>query len=187
MTREELELANKGLKTIQITKKGKTNNYIMVNERVKGLRNAIPDATIETEIKELTPEYCVIQARIYEGGALLATGTAHERQSASFINESSYVENCETSAVGRALAFCGIGIDDSMASADELANAILNQNGRRPEPVATIGSVKAGALEALCYEKNVLPETVCARFGKQRLEDLTEEEHLRAVKGLNKS
>ena len=58
---------------------------------------------------------------------LLGTGTAYEKENSTFINKTSYIENCETSAVGRALAMCGIGIDTSIASAEEVQNAINNQ------------------------------------------------------------
>ena len=70
-----------------------------------------------------------------------------------------------------------------MASADEIANAIMQQE----VGAETISEAKAEALDALCYEKNVLPETVAGRYGKKRLEDLTEAEHYRAFQALNKS
>ena len=53
---------------------------------------------------------------------------AYEKEGSTFINKTSYIENCETSAVGRALGFLGIGIDGSVASADEVKTAILNQS-----------------------------------------------------------
>ena len=46
-----------------------------------------------------------------------------------FINKSSYVENCETSAWGRALANFGIGVDSSIASAEEVMADMSKQNG----------------------------------------------------------
>ena len=52
---------------------------------------------------------------------------AEEEKGSTFINKTSYVENCETSAWGRALANFGIGLDTSVASADEVQNAIANQ------------------------------------------------------------
>ena len=63
-----------------------------------------------------------------EEGKVVATGLAEEVKGSSFINKTSYVENCETSAWGRALANFGIGLDTSVASADEVKNAIANQN-----------------------------------------------------------
>ena len=62
-----------------------------------------------------------------EEGRLLGTGTAYEKEGSSNINKTSYIENCETSAVGRALAMCGLGIDLSVASFEEVQNAIEQQ------------------------------------------------------------
>ena len=59
--------------------------------------------------------------------SLLGSGHAYEKESSSFINKTSYIENCETSAVGRALGMAGFGIDTSVCSAEELTNAINNQ------------------------------------------------------------
>lgn len=58
---------------------------------------------------------------------VLGTGTAYEKEGSTFINKTSYIENCETSAVGRALGMAGFGIDTSIASAEEVQNAIANQ------------------------------------------------------------
>ena len=60
-------------------------------------------------------------------GKTVSNGTARELRSSSYINKTSHIENCETSAVGRALGFFGIGIDTSIASADEVINAVNNQ------------------------------------------------------------
>ena len=74
---------------------------------------------------------CGFKAEAYdmaEGGAgLLATGHAYEVNSGRGVNATSYIENCETSAVGRALGMLGIGSTDSIASADEVMNAQQRQ------------------------------------------------------------
>ena len=62
-----------------------------------------------------------------EQNHLLGTGFAQEKENSSFINKTSYIENCETSAIGRALGMCGYGVDVSVASAEEVQNAIHNQ------------------------------------------------------------
>ena len=54
-------------------------------------------------------------------------GHAYEREDAGYINKTSHVENCETSAVGRALGFAGYGSAESIASADEVTVAIERQ------------------------------------------------------------
>lgn len=128
ITRELIEKANKGLPTVDI--KGK--NYVMVKDRVKAFRNTFPDMAIVTDVLHFDDESVTIKATILdENGMIKATGHAQEYKSASFINKTSYVENCETSAIGRAIGLLGIGIDDSFGSADEVANAIHQQDAMK--------------------------------------------------------
>ena len=114
------------MKTVSI--KGK--QYIEVNERLKYFRNEpqFKDYSLETEVIDLSNGVITLKAIIRDGnGVIKATGLAQEKESSSFINKTSYVENCETSAWGRALGNLGIGIDTSIASAEEVENAINNQ------------------------------------------------------------
>ena len=84
--------------------------------------------SLTSEIVSLTDGVCVIKATVKdENDRAIATGIAYEKEGSSFINEASFIENCETSAFGRALGNLGIGIDTSIASADEVSNAQLNQ------------------------------------------------------------
>lgn len=112
------------MKTIDI--KGKA--YVEVNERVKYFLENYEGWSIETELLDNTNGVAIIKATIKDDkGVVRATGHAYENEGSTFINKTSYIENCETSAVGRALGFLGIGIDASIASADEVVNAINNQ------------------------------------------------------------
>ena len=111
------------MKTIEI--KGKA--YVEVHERIKYFRENFENGKIKTDILELEDGVCVMKASVYIGSDLVATGHAYEKESSSFINKTSYIENCETSAVGRALGIFGIGIDASVASVEEVTNAINNQ------------------------------------------------------------
>ena len=114
------------LKTVNI--KGK--EYVEVNERLKAFRT-LPEYkgySLETEIHSLENGVITMKATIKDAdGNVKATGYAQEKESSSFINKTSFVENCETSAWGRALRNLGIGIDTSVASAEEVKNAIENQ------------------------------------------------------------
>lgn len=118
------------MKTVNI--KGK--EYVEVNERVKYFRNEKKYDlwAIETELLSNGDGVCVFKAIIKDqDGNVKATGHAYEKESSSFINKTSYIENCETSAVGRALGMLGIGIDTSIASSDEVANAMNNQEQKK--------------------------------------------------------
>lgn len=90
-------------------------------------RNLGAKLRIETEIVSIDKDTVVCKATVTVGGNVIATGLAEERRAASRINQTSALENCETSAVGRALAFCGI-TNDTIASAEEVAAAIEQQD-----------------------------------------------------------
>lgn len=112
------------IKTTNI--KGK--EYAEVNSRVLAFYEACPGGAIATELLHDDGDRCVFKATIVdEDGKVIATGHAYELQSASYINKTSYIENCETSAVGRALGFAGIGINGSICSAEELDGALRAQ------------------------------------------------------------
>ena len=132
MNFKELQEANEQIKTTNI--KGK--EYAEVNQRIKAFRMLYPQGFIRTEIKSLQGGVCIIRAEVGEyvrdneklpQKVVYGTGTAYEKEGSSNINRTSYIENCETSAVGRALGMMGIGIDTSVASYEEVANAIENQ------------------------------------------------------------
>ena len=124
---EEIKKANEAINTTAISGK----EYAEVNQRIKAFRMIYPDGFIHTEMASNENGVCVFRAKVgYEdekGHHVLGTGTAYEKEGSSFINKTSYIENCETSAVGRALGMLGIGIDTSVASAEEVQNAKLNQ------------------------------------------------------------
>ena len=120
---EDIKKANESLSSLDV--KGK--EYIQVNERVKAFRMVYPEGTIQTEMLSNDNGVCVFKASAYNGDLLLATGHAYEKEGSTFINKTSYIENCETSAIGRCLGMCGFGIDTSIASAEEVQNAINNQ------------------------------------------------------------
>ena len=113
------------LKSVNI--KGK--EYVEVHERLRYFRSTYPNYSLTSEVLEKTDKSILILASIInEDGRVIASGMAEEEKGSTFINKTSYVENCETSAWGRALANFGIGLDTSVASAEEVQNAIANQD-----------------------------------------------------------
>jgi len=82
---------------------------------------------IVTKVIQQDDKQVMMQADIYISGKHVATGTAQEFRATSRINQTSYVENCETSAVGRALSMCGL-TNSSVGSAEEVGIAIANQS-----------------------------------------------------------
>ena len=115
----------------------KGKNYAMVPERVTAFRKLYPEGFITTEILSHDGTVVTMQARVGYYAAdgsrvILGTGLAQEVKGKGMVNGTSYIENCETSAVGRALGMLGLGINGGgICSAEELANAIVAQ--RQPD------------------------------------------------------
>lgn len=143
-----IEEANKQTTTTDI--KGK--DYVQVNQRIKAFRMVYPDGKIATQMVSNDNGICIFRAEIYGSeDNLLATGTAYEKENGSYINRTSYIENCETSAIGRALGFCGFGIDASVASYEEVANAMLNQE-KKPAKIKKAPTKKEQAKSEVTRE-----------------------------------
>ena len=101
--------------------------YKTVALRVQEFREKYPNYYLTTEIVKIDDDQCIVKAMVVKDNVVIATGHAQEFRKASQINGTSYVENCETSAIGRALACLGIG-GTEFASANEVVNAIHQQN-----------------------------------------------------------
>ena len=106
----------------------KGTDYIPVNERIKEFRRLHPTGQILTQIMANADGQILFQAKILVENRIVATGHAYEKEGSSFINKTSHIENAETSAIGRALGIFGIGIDASIASAEEVGNAVKQQD-----------------------------------------------------------
>lgn len=139
MEYSKIEEVNKRLTPVTLEKKSKDgrvhkNDYNTVNQRILAFREICPDGTITTEILSLADGVVTMKATITDGtGKIIATGHAQEKEESSFINKTSFIENCETSCVGRALGFIGIGATTSLASFEEVANAIKQQEQNEVE------------------------------------------------------
>ena len=109
----------------------KGKDYITVNERLIHFRSESVFtnwAIIET-IVSLDDKEGVFKVEILnEHGNIIVTAHAQEYRDSSYINKTSFLENGFTSALGRALGYLGIGIDTSIASAEEVSNAVQNQS-----------------------------------------------------------
>ena len=112
----------------------KGKDYKTVALRVQEFREQFPNYFLTTEIIKIDDEQCIVKAYAgihREDGTVqtFATGHAQEFRKASQINGTSYVENCETSAIGRCLSALGLS-GTEFASANEVVNAIHQQNNK---------------------------------------------------------
>lgn len=100
-------------------------DYMEVKDRVEIFLKEYPNWSIQTQVESIDFDkgYCLIKANILdENCRIRSTGYGMEERAdkTSMVNLNAFVENCETSAVGRALGFLGIGINTAICSADEM-------------------------------------------------------------------
>lgn len=119
------------LKTINL--RGK--EYTEVSERISYFRTA-PEYqgwSMTSQILSFEDGQIIIQATIAnKEQEVIAQGIAHEIYGSSNVNKTSFVENCETSAFGRALGNLGIGISGgSVATFEEVNRAVAAQEDSR--------------------------------------------------------
>lgn len=149
----------------------KDKKYIEVTERIKAFRKLYPEGFILTEIISNENGVCVMKASAgyYDANGnkkILGEGTAYEKEGSSFINKTSYIENCETSAVGRALGMLGLGIDTSVASAEEVQNAMANQTITKIQAVCLRETIKNNP-------EKLGEDAILKRYKVKKIEDLT--------------
>ena len=130
--------------TVAITnERGQTRQYETVASRLRRFRTDHPEWSVITTVQYLDDEVARVEVDIGWIGEdhhfnVLARAHAEEYRAASEINQTSALENCETSALGRALAFLGYGSADSIASAEEVVGAKKKGD--------TLGAALPGAL-----------------------------------------
>lgn len=147
--------------------------YKTVALRVQEFREQFKDYALTTDVIQLDQDQCVIKATVLnELNRVVATGLAQEFRKASQINGTSYVENCETSAIGRALACLGLG-GQEFASANEVLNAIHQQNNPPVENITDDDVEVAKGQLILAKEAGELKERFF-KFSPQMQERLRE-------------
>ena len=144
----------------------KGKNYAMVPERVTAFRKLYPEGFITTEILSHDGTVVTMQARVGYYAAdgsrvILGTGLAQEVKGKGMVNGTSYIENCETSAVGRALGMLGLGINGGgICSAEELANAIVAQRQPDKSEFADMSDARMEILELAKGDVSKLNEVI---------------------------
>ncbi len=141
------------IETVDITnERGQTRKYETVASRLRRFREKQPNYSVFSQILACDDEVvrmCVKIGWVTEDHQFHCLSEAHaeEYRAASEINATSALENCETSALGRALAFLGFGSADSIASAEEVIGARAKG--------AVFAQAKPGALILLQNAANV--------------------------------
>jgi len=120
--------------------------YTQVVHRVQALREVYgTEISIQTEIMSIDKERVVVKAIVLIGGNIIGSGHAEEWRSEGYINKTSALENCETSAIGRALASIGLG-GGEYASVEEI-NIAKNKAGHEPQKTNGMQEAQEDALK----------------------------------------
>ncbi len=111
-------------------------NYVPVAERLEKFYERFPDGRVMTQIVEHNQAegFVLMRAEVYrtpDDAVPAATGHAYEVRGESYVNKSSYIENAETSAVGRALALLGFEVKRGLASREEMEKVARVQTAPR--------------------------------------------------------
>ena len=117
------------------------NDYATVALRIGILRrNLGTSATISSNIIHQDDKKVIVRSEVFIDNKLVSTGLAEELRAASRINQTSALENAETSAVGRALAMLGL-TNDKIASAEEVSGAIVQSDKSLTAALADLDKV----------------------------------------------
>lgn len=139
------------------TAKDRFADYVPVSERLEHFYTDHPSGRVLTSIIEHDAEsgFVLIRAEIYrqqEDAVPSATGHAFENRSEGYVNKTSYIENCETSATGRALALLGYEIKRGIASREEMEKT-ERMNGAGGQPEQTNACPECGSTDAVIKGK----------------------------------
>lgn len=191
ITFEDIQKANETIRTMTIERKDKNGKvtakeYAEVNQRIKAFRMVYPTGCISTELLKNENGICIVKAIVgyteEDKEVVLGTGTAYEKEGSSFINNTSYIENCETSAVGRALGMAGFGIDTSVASYEEVANATQQQDAQdNSKPISE--KLKQG-IEMAIDHNNIADDKVyeiLQKYGYQSTAEIKNQDYMPIV------
>src|SRR5215207_188061 len=104
------------------------DSYVTVAERIAAFYQSYPTGRICTQILEHNEEsgFILMRAEVFrstDDAQPSATGHAFEVRGDGYVNRTSYIENAETSAVGRALALLGFEVRRGIASREEMEKA----------------------------------------------------------------
>jgi len=137
------------------------NDYATVALRI-GIfrRNLGTSAAISTSIVFQDDKKVIVKAEVFIDGNLISTGLAEELRAASRINQTSALDNAETSAVGRALAMLGL-TNDRIASAEEVSAAIVQQDKQLTSALTELDKVShLGSYKSWLTNNQKLMQTV---------------------------
>jgi len=131
------------------------DDYEPVASRLDRFLKAHPDARVITDLVHYLSDVCVFKCELWLEGEIIATGWAEEIRGQGNVNKTSHLENCETGAVGRALANAGLsGSDFSKRPSREEMGKVQRMtesgNGTITEPSNLASDKQLNMIRAVC-------------------------------------
>ena len=128
------------------------DDYEPVEVRLEKFWKEHEDGRIETELLEASKDRFIVMARLYRTEAdakCWTTGIAEETVSQRGVNQTSALENCETSAIGRALANAGYATKGKRPSKEEMNKVVIGNQQPVKAMYGAPGSKSAAIENAL--------------------------------------
>lgn len=179
MTKQGEAVTDKTLKDKAIDIRGK--KYVMVADRIKYFNEQYPNGSIQSKMWEHGD---IIRVKAYvlpdvSSPHRVFNGFSESVRGGEGVDRTAAMENCETSAVGRALAMMGIGVLDSVASVDEMRKAGVSDG----EPAS---GAQMKYINNLCTNKGVLPDVLLKSMGIAEPEKITKAQAGKIITELQK-
>jgi hypothetical protein len=168
-------------------------DYEPVADRVEKFYDRYPDGRINTAIVEHDAErgFILMRAEVYrlpDDALPAATGHAFELKAEGYVNKTSYIENCETGAVGRALAMLNFKTKRGIASREEMEKSERAQprqaTGDKPASEQAKADILALLEDKHPGDRRAQRATLVALTGKDSRDDLTQVEAMNLIKKL---
>ena len=146
------------------------DDYEPVASRLDRFLKAHPDARIITDLVHYLSDVCVFKCELWLDDEIIATGWAEEVRGQGNVNKTSHLENCETGAVGRALANAGLSGSDfaKRPSREEMSKVQRMQGDTQITENSNLASEKQqNMIRAVCKSMGKVPPANLQSFSKR--------------------
>ena len=148
------------------------DDYEPVASRLDRFLKAHPDARVITDLVHYLSDIAVFKAELWLDGEIIATGWAEEIRGQGNVNKTSHLENCETGAVGRALANAGLSGSDftkrpSREEMGKVQRMTESGNGTITEPSNLASEKQQNMIRAVCKSMGKVPPANLQSFSKR--------------------
>ena len=136
------------------------DDYEPVASRLDRFLKAHPDARVITDLVHYLSDIAVFKCELWLDGEIIATGWAEEIRGQGNVNKTSHLENCETGAVGRALANAGLSGSDfsKRPSREEMGKVQRMQGDTTVTEFSNLASDKQqNMIRAVCKSMGKVP------------------------------